>query len=97
MNITTGTKTMEGLTPSALMALALDDETQFLELPTKTIVTRTPAEFISFRAAILSDLALDMIKTNPPAPIKEGLVLFAGELGSMAVEVLQFDATSGVN
>jgi hypothetical protein len=99
MNITSGSKTLVGLKPSELMKLAFgtssDDETQVYELPTKPIVTRTPSEFLSMRAAILAELAADLIKTNPPIQIKEALLLFAGELGSISLEVRQFDAEAG--
>ena len=51
-----GTHVTDGLKASSLMKLglesSLDDETQIL-LPAKTIVSRTPAEFISMRTALL--------------------------------------------
>jgi hypothetical protein len=61
-----------------------DDETQVLELPAKIVVTKSPAEFVSMRCAILSELASELIRTNPPAEIQSALMLFAGELGSIS-------------
>jgi hypothetical protein len=94
--------TTDGLKPSSLMALALEapssDETQPFELPAKIIVTRTPAEFVSMRCAILSELASELIRTNPPAEIQAALMLLSGERGSISIEVLELDATTaGLN
>lgn len=99
--ILSGTTTTDGLKPSQLMKLALevpsDDETQVLELPAyapRVLITKTSAEFISMRAGILSELAGELIKTNPPAEIQSALMLFAGELGSISIEVLELYATT---
>jgi hypothetical protein len=77
-----GTQVTDGLTPSALMSLAL-------EKPDKTT-----AQFIGMRCSILSELAGDLIQTNLPTQIKDALLLFAGEFGSIAGEVLRLDAAS---
>jgi hypothetical protein len=104
MQIQNGTTTTK-LKASELMAMALhaspdDAETQLLPVidptrPVRALISHSPAEFLSMRCAILSELAADLIKTNPPIQIKEALLLFAGELGSISLEVRQFDAEVG--